>query len=198
MDGASLIPHWSSSCFSLDELASWDAASYRVAPKAPVRKTTPPLVITNDIPPSSSQRLSANSFFFDFGTERMAGLKLTVPASSLPLLGGTGSTIEVKLSEELSENSSSSILYPGHNGCRYVSKFTVGNHTGDADQVFEVHEYIGLFRYAEVTVTPAEGNDQPAPASIDLIHFSLAIWAVSYPWADEASFVSSDSTLDAV
>ena len=49
-------------------------------------------------------QLSDNHYFFDFGRERMGGVQLTLPAETVAGWGGAGAQLELRLSEQLSDD----------------------------------------------------------------------------------------------
>ena len=59
-----------------------------------------------------------------------------------------------------------------------------------------IARYVGLWRYVEMRVFPAHPLHTPVRDAG--LGFEASQWVVHYPWADEASFVSSHGLLDDV
>ena len=195
-------------------IATGQRAEARAIRQPPVAKTTLPLAMQKGLEPTTLLQLSSSHYFFDFGQERMGGLTLTVPASTVAAWGGAGTVVEIILSEQLSRFNKHAILYPGLNpGClectpiipnwnkipKIISRFTLA----DGDFTFEHHEYLGLWRYGELRVKKSSQAlpqpDLPSATRHSASHnFSLTAWAVMYPSEGTATFASDDPMLDAV
>eukprot|EP00931_Biecheleriopsis_adriatica_P003616 TRINITY_DN105414_c0_g1_i1.p1 TRINITY_DN105414_c0_g1~~TRINITY_DN105414_c0_g1_i1.p1 ORF type:complete len:845 (-),score=124.72 TRINITY_DN105414_c0_g1_i1:52-2586(-) len=183
------LPHFQPS------LRSWSAAEVRTPSSQPVPKTTLPLAIQTDIQPTELLQLSNNHYFFDFGQERTGGVTLRVPAETVQAWGGAGIQVEVRLAEQLGHFDKHSVLRPGlpfdpgnwNKIPNYVSQFTLA----EGYNLFEQHEYVGVWRYGEILVK----HDQAHNASKN---FSLTQWSVAYPWEDEAYFQSDNAMLNKI
>ena len=184
---------------------------------APHPKSTLPLAVTTGLAPSSVVKLGAGHYFFDFGRERMGGMSLTIPAATVTAWGGAGTQVEARFSEQLAHFNAHEVLYPGcpldcgnwNKIPQWQSMLTLAG--GDKDNHFEHHEYIGLFRYAELRV---KSTWFPKDAGKDAV--TMTQWAVAYPIVEEeeadaeaaptaslherqaAFFASSSTMLDAV
>ncbi len=141
---------------------------------------------------------SATSWFADFGSEFMGGLRLVVDHSISNLPAGTKLT--VTMSEELEGDfrRSTTLLYPMRTGNKYRSVWTTTNGTS----AFEHHEFME-FRYAAIqwdgggaVSSTSSLNEPSAPESPP---FTLTAWTVAYPYFEgESAFASSSPSLDAV
>lgn len=91
-------------------------------------------------------------------------VSLTLPAKTVAGWGGVGAEVEVRLSEQLSDDGGGphSILWPGapdpfdpgnwNKVPKWSSVFTLSAAEGGASNHFEPHEYIGPWRYGEIHV----------------------------------------------
>lgn len=200
---AALMPSpeiWPTTSF-VEDPSLWQKSAIQkncsLAATQPYPKTTLPLNISAGRSPDRIVKVSTNTWFFDFGTEIMGGIRLEVPAGALP----NRTVIQVTLSEELVGNykTSTSLLYPMRTGNTYRSLWTTNS---GAKSVFEHHEYME-FRYVEVAVKSQMPNEIAFKSSeLTLVTDSLSsitAWAVAYPFFENDSyFSSSDATLNAV
>lgn len=102
-------------------------------------KPTAPLHISEGVQPTQVTQLSSGHWFFDFGTELMAGLRLEVPGGA----AADGWVLQMVLGEELS--APNTVMYPMRTGNTYANTFTLRSGVS----VFQHHEYM-LFRYGEL------------------------------------------------
>ena len=107
---------------------------------------------------SLSAQVGPGRWFFDFGTELMGGLSLTVRG------GAEGQRLDIRLSEELT--GPHTILYPMRTGNKFQELWTLGPGPTSA---FENHEY-RLFRYGEIT-----SADTPVPPACPCVMWSPAL-----------------------
>jgi len=145
------------------DTSNWEAATetesfgFEILPKV-----TLPLNITTGVVPPVITPLSNTTFFFDLETDRMAGVRLEIPAGAIKT-----KYIQVTLSEELNgPYGSGQLLYPMRTTNHYRYLFTP-NPVGPS--VIELHEY-ALFRYGLITLCDDVGTDgscggPPAPAA---------------------------------
>ena len=174
-------------------------------------KTTLSLNVTEKFQPSRLIQTSSTTWFVDFGTDFMGGLKIFVPSDQLP----PRTKMIVTMSEELVGNvhNSTKLLYPMRTGNKYRSIFTTSS---KGDSIFEHHEYM-VFRYAEISIpgaaklvaekSVADGDDDDDvndDANDDALAapnapFKLTAWIVQYPYYEgESSFHSSSNMLNQV
>ena len=180
--------------------SSWAQAEARETKTVHVEyKKTLPLEVRSGIAPVEIVKLSDGHYFFDFGIERMAGLSLSIPQSTVTAWGGDGAEIEIRLAEQLAHFNKHEVLYPGlpfdpgnwNKIPKYVSTVTLSGH--ESGTTFEHHEYPGLWRYGEIRVKEWFPKDPSATP------FELSQWSVHYPWeVDEASFSSDNEMLNKV
>jgi len=115
------------------------------------------------------------NYFFDFGKEIIAGLKLTIS-------GQDGAVINVRLGEELS--AANTVRYQTRTGVNYDESWTLKSGT----QTIENFGYRG-FRYGEILNSP--------DLTIDTSKIKATV--IRYPFDDSASsFTSSDPVLNEV
>jgi len=202
IDGRRLSPisNWMLSDFNPRH--TFNRAEVRTLATFPSAKKTAPLVLHTGLLPVRVVPITHDHYFFDFGRERMGGLSLVVPNHTVASWGGEGTVVEVRLSEQLSWFNKHAILYPGLNpGCleclpipnfkkfpKIVSRFTLAA----GNNVFEHHEYVGLWRYGELRI------HSWAPLLHQREPLSISAWAVAYRWRDEAAFSSTSPMLDRV
>ena len=180
--------------------AGWVAAEARTPLTPPVPKTTAPLAVVDDrAAPQTVTRVGPAHWFVDFGREQMGALRLTVPAATAAAWGGAGARLRVLMSEQRNTSSTTAaVLVPSSSGQVTNSTFHLA---AQASEV-EMHEFVGMFRYAELRALDApmsaaggedeQGEEEPPP-------FNLSRWTVAYPWREGASsFVSSDPMLNDV
>lgn len=188
---------------------SWErAAKVDVHPDAmPVAKTTLPLTVHTGVLPTVALQLSESRYFFDFGQERTGALMLTVPAATVAAWGGTGTELVFRLGEQVGSIDKHAVLFPDVSNWNKIPKwqstFTLDGNGND--NVFEQHEYVGLWRYVEMhVIKPKRHHRRSSVASAagqvlsPAAPFNLSQWTVHYPWVDEASFSSSNALLDSV
>ena len=125
--------------------AGWAPAAAVAPASAPVAKTTLPLEVHSGLLPVETLQLSRSRYYFDFGRERTGGFVLKVPAATATLWGGAGSTVEVRLGEQVSAEDPHAVLWPTGGAAAnwnkiptWVSRFTLD----DGPSVFEQHEYV--------------------------------------------------------
>jgi alpha-L-rhamnosidase len=145
-------------------------------------------VVTEGVAPTVVQ-VGEGHWFFDFGTELMAGIVLKWHAPAL-----AGATLDLRMGEELA--SPQRVMEPMRTTNIYQMTWTLAN--GAKSSSFEQHEYF-LFRYGELRYSAAGGNHdehKPSPGN-DSLPFELTAWQVHYPWSeDDSFFTSSDAGLD--
>eukprot|EP00912_Choanoflagellata_sp_UC4_P000216 UC4_evm6s135 len=148
---ASLSPgNWQNLDFQPKNISEWKPAvsSRKDFPSNTQAKVALPLHVDSYKLPVLSQAVNSNLWFFDFGTDSMGGIRLSIPKNALSV---SAKFAEVTLSEELDgPYGSGLLLYPMRTGNEYRYLFTLDDLQLDSLN-FEVHEY-ALFRYAAVKI----------------------------------------------
>lgn len=93
IDASLVLSGWQSAAYK--PAAGWKAVATRTWMSPPQPKATLPIAFSPGMKPVEMTLLAPGHYFVDFGTEIMAGLTLKVTG------GKAGSTIDIKLSEEL-------------------------------------------------------------------------------------------------
>jgi hypothetical protein len=129
---------------------AWAAAAEQAAfPGTLAAKKTKPLHFQEGVPPVRIVEVGPDHWFFDFGTEVMAGMVLSWPK------GVAGATVQLRMGEELT--GSNAVMEPMRTKNKYRMTWTLA----DGASSFEQHEYF-LFRYGELRYFPP-GAPTPAP-----------------------------------
>jgi alpha-L-rhamnosidase len=124
--------------------------------------------------------------------------------------GGGRQQITVKMSEQLCPPPgllpwikcphNHTILYPESSGNKYISTLTLANGTASN---FEHHEYVGLWRYADIQLGGGAGKEAdgarryntPVPLAQGELPFNFSRWTVAYPFNKSQSAFTSSSLL---
>eukprot|EP00948_MAST-09A_sp_MAST-9A-sp1_P003961 g3961.t1 len=188
----------------------WDNVEERVYPTTISAKKTKPLFIADGMKPISVKEVPCDGlieklffpctkrYLVDFGQAAMGGLSFKLPKSTIEQLGIISETkLHFKKVNE------------------YVSELILGNLTTLKDDFyFENHEFVGIFRYAELIIGKTNKNNELGRPRSDSLFLPINRWVVHYPWdgddqsrvetgieereGDETDFVSSSEMLNQV
>ena len=135
----------------------WVAAQVHSSFKtAPLPKSTEPIAFTPGLKPVQLVQLSPGHWFFDFGSEIMAGLRLRVTG------GVAGQKLDITQGEETVPGAPHQILYPMRTGNTFQQTWTLQHGISE----FENHEY-STFRYGEIKVSTRSWENNATCGEVD-------------------------------